>query len=66
MGIINFIIVLAINIIWVVQWGSVKNVYEHLFKFNDIVPKWLVVFCWIYEFWGIFNLLYWLNDVLYR
>lgn len=48
MGIINFIIVLAYNIFWVVQRGSVKNVYEQLFKFNDIVPKWLVVFLTYY------------------
>lgn len=64
MSLFNFFVVLCFNIYWLYVDGSLKNMYNERFKFGDKLPKYLTAAFWLYNVWGISNLVYWLYHVI--
>lgn len=57
MGIVNFIIVLFYNVLWLALYG--REDYVSLYTARGI-PVWLSVSIWAYTMWGVSNLIFFL------
>jgi hypothetical protein len=61
MNLLNFFIVLFFNLVWIfiLHDGDVVKCYSRMLTFRYL-PKWYVILIWIYEIWGILNLIFYL------